>query len=60
VFFAASGVTDGVFLQGVRYLPGGASSESLVMRARSGTIRRIHSEHRWDKLGQIAGEKYHG
>lgn len=58
VFFAATGVTDGVFLQGVRYFTGHATSESLVMRARSGTVRRIHSEHRWDKLSEIAPDRY--
>ena len=58
VFFAATGVTDGVLLQGVRYTTGGATSESIVMRARTGTVRRIFSEHRFSKLGQIAGGKY--
>jgi fructose-1,6-bisphosphatase II len=50
VFFAASGISDGDLLQGVRYFGGGATSESLVMRARSGTIRKIHTQHRWQKL----------
>ncbi|MCA1830171.1 MAG: class II fructose-bisphosphatase [Actinomycetota bacterium] len=58
VFFAATGVTDGVLLQGVRYTPTGATSESLVMRAKSGTTRRILSEHRFRKLQQIAGNRY--
>ena len=40
VFFAATGVTDGDLLQGVRYLDdGNATTESLVMRSRSGTVR---------------------
>jgi fructose-1,6-bisphosphatase II len=60
VFFAATGVTDGVLLQGVRYTSGGATSESIVMRGKTGTIRRIASEHRWDKLTKIANVEYRG
>ncbi len=51
--FAASGVTTGEMLQGVQYVAGGAISESLVMRSRSGTIRRIRTEHHWRKLQGI-------
>lgn len=58
VFFACTGVTDGVLLQGVRYTAGGATSESLVMRSRTGTIRRIASEHRWEKLMEISDVAY--
>lgn len=58
VFFAASGVTTGDLLRGVEYVAGGARSESLVMRARSGTIRRITTEHHWRKLQDIAGVRY--
>lgn len=50
VFFAATGVTSGDLLQGIDYVAGGATSESLVMRSRSGTIRRIQTEHHWRKL----------
>lgn len=50
VFFAASGITDGELMDGVRYQPGGATTHSLVMRARSGTIRKIESEHQLWKL----------
>jgi len=60
VFFAASGVTTGDLLKGVEYVAGGATSESLVMRARSGTIRRIQTEHHWRKLQEISGERYRG
>jgi fructose-1,6-bisphosphatase II len=49
-FFAATGITDGELMAGVRYRAGGASTHSLVMRARSGTIRNIHSEHQLWKL----------
>jgi fructose-1,6-bisphosphatase II len=50
VFFVATGITDGELLQGVRYRGGGATTHSLVMRSRSGTIRSIHSEHQLSKL----------
>lgn len=49
-FFVATGITDGELLRGVRYSSGRASTESLVMRARTGTIRRIRSEHQNSKL----------
>lgn len=58
VFFAASGVTSGELLDGVEYVAGGATSESLVMRSRSGTIRKIQTEHHWRKLQQISGDRY--
>jgi fructose-1,6-bisphosphatase II len=50
VFFVATGITDGELLKGVRYKGGGASTESLVMRSKSGTIRRVNSDHRLSKL----------
>ncbi|MEV8630113.1 class II fructose-bisphosphatase [Streptosporangium sp. NPDC051023] len=50
VFFAATGITDGELMQGVRYRGGGAVTNSLVMRGRSGTIRKIQSEHQLGKL----------
>jgi fructose-1,6-bisphosphatase II len=49
-FFAATGITDGELLAGVRYWAGGATTQSLVMRARSGTTRTITSEHQLWKL----------
>jgi fructose-1,6-bisphosphatase II len=56
VFFSATGVTDGDVLQGVRYEGArGASTESLVMRTRSGTVRRISSRHDRDKLRTLTG-----
>ena len=45
VFFAATGITDGELLQGVRFSPKGITSNSIVMRSRSQTIRLIESEH---------------
>ena len=50
VFFAATGVTDGELLRGVRYDTYGARSHSLVMRSRSGTIRYIDTHHRHDRI----------
>jgi fructose-1,6-bisphosphatase II len=54
VFFVATGITDGELMKGVRYRAGGASTHSLVMRSRSGTIRSITSEHRLQKLKAYA------
>jgi fructose-1,6-bisphosphatase II len=58
VFFAATGITDGEFLRGVRYYSGGARTHSVVMRSASGTVRYIESRHRWDKLMRISGRDY--
>lgn len=51
--FAATGVTDGDLLKGVRFSSHGPTSQSLVMRSRSGTVRLINTNHRRDKLEQI-------
>ncbi|TQS24788.1 class II fructose-bisphosphatase [Microbispora sp. KK1-11] len=51
VFFAATGITDGELMHGVRFQGGAAVTHSLVMRGRSGTIRKIESEHQLWKLG---------
>ncbi len=53
-FFVATGITDGELMQGVRYRAGGATTHSLVMRSRSGTIRSILSEHKLSKLRAYA------
>src|SRR5689334_6332506 len=45
VMFAASGVTDGSLLRGVRFFGGGASTHSVVMRSKSGTIRFVEARH---------------
>ncbi|CCK27726.1 Fructose-1,6-bisphosphatase class 2 [Streptomyces davaonensis JCM 4913] len=50
VFFVATGITDGELLRGVRYRADSAVTESIVMRSKSGTVRRISSEHRLSKL----------
>jgi len=57
-FFAATGVTDGELLRGVRYEHAAARTQSLVMRSKSGTVRMIDSRHRIDKLSQFASVDY--
>ncbi|HUB37585.1 MAG TPA: class II fructose-bisphosphatase [Streptosporangiaceae bacterium] len=57
-FFAATGITDGELLAGVRYRAGGAVTHSLVMRARSGTVRNIHSEHQLWKVAKYSVVQY--
>jgi fructose-1,6-bisphosphatase II len=59
VFFAVTGVTDGDLLEGVRYLDDGhATTESLVMRSRSGTVRTVQARHDRPKLREITGGRY--
>jgi len=59
VFFSATGVTDGDVLQGVRYQGNrGATTESLVMRSRSGTVRRVSARHDRAKLRELTGVRY--
>jgi fructose-1,6-bisphosphatase II len=58
VFVAATGVTGGALLQGVRYTHDGAVTDSIVMRSRSGTIRRVEAEHRFEKLTALSGRDY--
>ena len=58
VFFAATGITSGALLRGVRYFGGGATTQSLVMRSRSGTIRMINSRHRLEKLRRFSAIDY--
>ena len=58
VFVAATGVTTGSLLRGVRYLPNGAVTDSIVMRSRSGTSRRIEATHLLDKLEALTGREY--
>ena len=59
MFFSATGVTDGDVLQGVRYQGDrGATTESLVMRSRSGTVRRISARHDRAKLRALRRSTY--
>jgi fructose-1,6-bisphosphatase II len=57
-FFAATGITQGDFLRGVRYTSTGAITHSLVTRSRSGTWRTIEAHHQWDKLMRISQVEY--
>jgi fructose-1,6-bisphosphatase II len=58
VFFAATGVTTGALLRGVRYTTQGAVTDSIVMRSRSGTVRRIEAQHAFEKLEHLSGGRY--
>jgi fructose-1,6-bisphosphatase II len=58
VFFAATGITPGEFLEGVEYIKGGARSHSVVMRAESGTVRYMTAKHNWEKLMRISELSY--
>jgi fructose-1,6-bisphosphatase II len=59
VFFAATGVTDGDLLDGVRYQDGSAATtDSLVMRSRSGTVRKVQATHNRMKLRELTGTRY--
>jgi fructose-1,6-bisphosphatase II len=58
VFVAATGVTTGALLRGVRYVTDGAITDSIVMRSRSGTVRRIEARHNLSKLTQFTGREY--
>ncbi len=60
VFFAATGVTDGALLHGVDFQRDGVTTESLVMRARSGTIRYVRAIHQLGKLMQFSQIDYTG
>ena len=57
-FFAATGITDGELLRGVRFNARGATTQSLVMRSRSGTVRLVEAHHRLDKLAGFAAVDY--
>jgi len=58
VFFAATGITDGELLRGVKYFSDTAQTESLVVRGLTGTIRKIIATHRWEKLRKLSQIKY--
>jgi len=58
VFFTATGITDGELLKGVRYFGNGASTDSLVVRGLTGTVREITATHQVDKLRRLSAIKY--
>lgn len=57
-FFAATGISGGSFLNGVEFLGGGAVTHSLVIRAKTGTIRYIESHHNWNRLMKFSAVDY--
>ena len=57
-FFAATGITDGELLRGVQYDFRGATTQSLVMRSKSGTVRQVNARHRLDKLRPYASIEF--
>lgn len=58
VFFAATGITDGELLKGIKYTGEGARTDSLVVRGLTGTVRRIEATHKIDKLRELSAIKY--
>ena len=58
LFVAATGVTDGALLNGVKYTREGAETDSIVIRSRSGTVRRVQAWHELDKLTRFSGREY--
>jgi fructose-1,6-bisphosphatase II len=60
VFFCATGVTDGDLLRGVHYRAGGATTQSIVMRSKSGTVRLIDGYHRLTKLREYSAIDFDG
>jgi fructose-1,6-bisphosphatase II len=58
VFFAATGITDGALLRGVRYRPESVTTYSMVMRSRSGTVRYVKALHQFEKLDRISRIDY--
>ena len=58
VFVAATGVTSGALLNGVKYTQSGAVTDSIVMRSRSGTVRRIEATHAFEKLMKYSRIEY--
>jgi fructose-1,6-bisphosphatase II len=58
VFFAATGITDGALLDGIKYFSHGARTDSIVIRGASGTVREIISRHNFDKLNHISRIEY--
>jgi len=58
IFFAATGISNGMLLKGVQYAGNGATTYSMVMRGKTGTVRYIKGVHRWEKLKQVSAIDY--
>ena len=57
-FFAATGISGGTFLGGVSYSGRGATTHSLMIRAKTGTFRYIESHHNWERLMKFSSVRY--
>ncbi|MCQ3808508.1 MAG: fructose-bisphosphatase class II family protein, partial [Acidimicrobiia bacterium] len=57
-YFAATGITDGALLRGVRFDSSGCHTDSLVMRSRSGTVRKVEAHHQIGKLAEFSSIDY--
>jgi fructose-1,6-bisphosphatase II / sedoheptulose-1,7-bisphosphatase len=55
VMFAATGVTDGSMLRGVRKFPGGATTHSIIMRSKTGTVRLVEAQHNFTRKTWLGG-----
>ncbi|MGV0642299.1 class II fructose-bisphosphatase [Mycolicibacterium sp. XJ879] len=60
IFFAATGVTDGDLLKGVHFYSGGCTTQSIVMRSKSGTVRMVEAYHRLSKLNEYSAINFTG
>lgn len=58
VFFSATGISGGTFLRGVQYTGSGATTHSMVIRAKTGSLRYIEAHHNWDRLMKISAVQY--
>ena len=58
VFFSATGISGGTFLRGVEYTGSGAITHSMVIRAKTGSLRYIEAHHNWDRLMKISAVQY--
>lgn len=58
LFFAATGITDGELLHGVKYYSSGARTESIIVRGKTGTVRHISATHKFEKIEKISGLEY--
>lgn len=58
VFFSATGISGGTFLRGVQYTGNGAITHSMVIRAKTGSLRYIEAHHNWDRLMKISSVRY--
>lgn len=52
IYFAATGITDGMLLKGVRYHNAGATTHSIVLSGKSGIKRQIYAEHNWENISK--------